>query len=82
MSAVLHNYNITIIILLITQVDQCLGSQSVKSKENEVLEETLRTMRDWRRKAFPSKSVNHGSYFTSKNEIKVGMYGLKLKYKQ
>lgn len=55
--------------------------QSVKSKENKVLEETLRTMRDWRRKAFPDKLVNHGSYYTSKIELemKVGMLGLKSK---
>ncbi|XP_042164105.1 E3 ubiquitin-protein ligase rnf213-alpha-like [Oncorhynchus tshawytscha] len=56
---------------LVSLIAETAGSshpQSVKSKENEVLEETLRTMRDWRRKAFPSKSVNHGSHFTSKIE--------------
>nr|XP_029476924.1 E3 ubiquitin-protein ligase rnf213-alpha-like [Oncorhynchus nerka] len=59
------------LVSLIAETSGSSHPQSVKSKENEVLEETLRTMRDWRRKAFPSKSVNHGSYFTSKNEIKV-----------
>ncbi|XP_029582376.1 E3 ubiquitin-protein ligase rnf213-alpha isoform X4 [Salmo trutta] len=62
---------------LVSLIAETAGSshpQSEKSKENKVLEETLRTMRDWRRKAFPDKLVNHGSYYTSKIELEMKVW--------
>ncbi|XP_041751484.2 E3 ubiquitin-protein ligase rnf213-alpha-like [Coregonus clupeaformis] len=56
---------------LVSLTAKTAGSFHPQSAENEVLEETLRTMREWRRKAFPKKLVYHGSCFTSKNELTV-----------
>ncbi|CAB1317918.1 unnamed protein product [Coregonus sp. 'balchen'] len=56
---------------LVSLIAETTGSFHPQSAENKVLEETLRTMRDWRRKAFPKKPVYHGSCFPSKNELTV-----------
>ncbi|XP_055738567.1 E3 ubiquitin-protein ligase rnf213-alpha-like [Salvelinus fontinalis] len=62
------------LVSLIAETSGSSHPQPVKSKENKVLGETLRTMRDWRRKAFPDKLVNHGSYFTSKIEPEIKVW--------